>query len=102
MFLTVFDAHPTRTGVVPRLFVIPFPNFPILSLRPLGALQKWRQERGGGQLVKHPAADTPAQENEAQRYMPMCERIVVLSKRDLVGSWGIKVSKSVRGRTAFS
>ncbi|KAI0764591.1 P-loop containing nucleoside triphosphate hydrolase protein [Trametes elegans] len=57
-----------------------------------GALQKWRRERGRGQSFGLSSSSDPhAVPPEAgPSTAPVCERVVVFSKRDLVPEWGIK------------
>ncbi|TBU23176.1 hypothetical protein BD309DRAFT_1079757 [Dichomitus squalens] len=52
-----------------------------------GALQKWRRERGHGPSTASSSLDTPT---AGPSNGPVCERVVVFSKRDLVPEWGIK------------
>lgn len=47
----------------------------------VGALQKWRTERGWD----------PANPDRRIMSNGVCERIVVLNKRDLVPEWGMEV-----------
>ena len=52
-----------------------------------GVLQKWRRERGAIGSSILPQDGLTAAPSSA----PVCERVVVFSKRDLVPEWGIKV-----------
>ncbi|KAI0676548.1 P-loop containing nucleoside triphosphate hydrolase protein [Trametes maxima] len=55
-----------------------------------GALQKWRRERGKGVSSGpsgSPETDAPV---AGPSTAPVCERVVVFSKRDLVPEWGLK------------
>ena len=56
----------------------------------LGALRKWRTERG---YSTPPSAMVQSQTSATHSlsYRPVCERIVVFNKRDLVSEWGIEV-----------
>ncbi|RPD56017.1 P-loop containing nucleoside triphosphate hydrolase protein [Lentinus tigrinus ALCF2SS1-6] len=51
-----------------------------------GVLQKWRRERGRV-APSSPSADGSI---AGPSNMPVCERVVVFSKRDLVPEWGVK------------
>ncbi|TCD70698.1 putative mitochondrial GTPase [Steccherinum ochraceum] len=51
------------------------------------ALLKWQRERGHVGAAFEPL---PAVDHSTQPYVPLCERIVVFNKRDLVPSWGIE------------
>ncbi|KAH9947550.1 P-loop containing nucleoside triphosphate hydrolase protein [Amylocystis lapponica] len=54
-----------------------------------GALQKWRSERGGNKADSGSVAAMPTPFPSAS-FGPVCERIVVFNKRDLVPQWGIE------------
>ena len=54
-----------------------------------GALQKWRRERGAVPGSSSSTDGSAARPSNG----PVCERVVVFSKRDLVPDWGIKVRK---------
>ena len=56
----------------------------------LGALRKWRTERGYS-TPPSPIAQSQTSATHSLSYRPVCERIVVFNKRDLVSEWGIEV-----------
>ncbi|KAI0696832.1 P-loop containing nucleoside triphosphate hydrolase protein [Cytidiella melzeri] len=55
-----------------------------------GALQKWRLERGGHNLVSRSSSEPHSLTPAPREYGATCERIVVFNKRDLVPEWGIE------------
>ena len=76
--------------VILACLVVGLPRSSLTHRSTLGALQKWRRERGYGASSQlggsSPAAPVPSPTNGS-----VCERVVVFSKRDLVPEWGIKV-----------
>ena len=56
----------------------------------LGALRKWRTERGYS-TPPSPMVQSQTSATHSLSYRPVCERIVVFNKRDLVSEWGIEV-----------
>ncbi|KAI0078310.1 P-loop containing nucleoside triphosphate hydrolase protein [Panus rudis PR-1116 ss-1] len=63
-------------------------RLPLTSINPNfeGAIRKWRLERGAN---LQDGIASPGQPTTPTPYKPVCERIVVLNKRDLVSEWGI-------------
>ncbi|KAF9219523.1 hypothetical protein BS17DRAFT_804390 [Gyrodon lividus] len=56
-----------------------------------GAIRKWRAERGRGPTVIAPSSPLGTGGDAVPGYGGMiCERIVVLNKRDLVPEWGVE------------
>ncbi|CAL1699256.1 unnamed protein product [Somion occarium] len=64
-------------------------RLPLTSINPNfeGALRKWRNERG---FISPQSLGTNVAPAPSLPYTPVCERIVVFNKRDLVSGWGIE------------
>lgn len=58
-----------------------------------GAINKWRAERGHHSTHVTPPSLTTARNTSLGYGGPICERIVVLNKRDFVPEWGIEPFK---------
>ncbi|KAH7925077.1 P-loop containing nucleoside triphosphate hydrolase protein [Leucogyrophana mollusca] len=57
-----------------------------------GAIRKWRAERGWApsSSIEHSGETSPSSAAAVGYGGPICERIVVLNKRDLVPEWGVQ------------
>ncbi|KAH8101184.1 hypothetical protein BXZ70DRAFT_114617 [Cristinia sonorae] len=69
-----------------------------------GALLKWQRERGNVPCGVLDEMKTPV--DDTQPFAPLCERIIVFNKRDLVPSWGIEpfrkaLAAKYPGQTVF-
>lgn len=64
----------------------------LIKSNALGALAKWQRERGHVAGALDAVGGTG---DVSEPYTPLCERIIVFNKRDLVPGWGIEVRRLV-------
>jgi hypothetical protein len=62
-----------------------------------GAINKWRAERGHHSTHVTPLPLTTSRNSSLGYGGPICERIVVLNKRDFVPEWGVEVIPRLLG-----